>query len=350
MKKFENYGKENPLGKFEDVKYLGNNQGKQLYVIVVGESTNRKHFSLYNNYHRNTTPLLSEIKDELHLFTDVISPHTYTIGSLSKALTLGNYENPEGKYQGTIIQLFNQANFKTYWVSSQRPIGMMDTHVMKIGTSAQNFMFLNTKHTSRRTPYDINLVDKLKDIVKEDGDKKVVFLHMLGTHMNYKRRYPNEFEVFTDTPRTKFKRAKAYEAINAYDNAVRYNDYVLREIIETVRNSRLNGYVLYFSDHGQEVFDKMDFQGHTIDEETTTNMYEIPMFLWKTNYDDSTYFDGFQLNRKYMIDDLIHSIADISKIKSKQIDTTRSIFNEAFKERERIVKDTINFDTYFFRE
>ena len=48
-----------------------------------------------------------------------------------------------------------------------------------------------------------------------------------------------------------------------------------------------------------------------------------------------------------MTDDMFHSIADISNISSDQVDTTRSIFNESFKEIKRIIKDTIDFDSYF---
>jgi heptose-I-phosphate ethanolaminephosphotransferase len=223
----------------------------------------------------------------------------------------------------------------------------MDTHVTKIGTGAYKSIFLNTKHTSDRTILDIELVNALKDIVQEEGNKKVVFLHMLGTHLNYKMRYPKEFEVFKNTPITKYKKKKAFETINAYDNAIRYNDYILRNIIEVVRKENLNGFVSYFSDHGQEVFGDMDFFGHTIDEEISKNMYEIPMFLWTTEeYNLNNSFE-FDLNRKYMIDDLIHSIADISNIKSDQIDSTRSIFSKSFKERKRIIKDTIDFDSYY---
>jgi heptose-I-phosphate ethanolaminephosphotransferase len=51
--------------------------------------------------------------------------------------------------------------------------------------------------------------------------------------------------------------------------------------------------------------------------------------------------------RKYMIDDLIYSAADLLDIEAMEIDYSRSIFNINFKERKRIIKDTINYDTYF---
>ncbi|MGM5470667.1 phosphoethanolamine transferase [Flavobacteriaceae bacterium LMO-SS05] len=347
MNKYKIYGKEHKMGEFTNIEHNNLSKGKELYVIVVGESTNKKHFNLYHNYYRETTPQLNTIKDDLYVFDNVISPHTYSIGSLTKVLTLGNYENKDKIYGGSIIQLFNQANFKTYWISNQRPVGMMDTQITKIGMGASKSVFLNTNHAKETTAFDIDLVNSLSQIFEEDGDKKVIFLHMLGTHLNYKNRYPKNEAYFKDIPITNFKNKKAYEIINSYDNAIRYNDKLLKNIIDITEQQNAISYVLYFSDHGQEVFDEIDFAGHTIDEQITRNMYEIPMFLWLSKKYKAISPRDFNLSTKYMTDDLFHSIADISNIKSNETDFTRSIFNKNFKERKRIIKDTINYDTYF---
>ena len=47
------------------------------------------------------------------------------------------------------------------------------------------------------------------------------------------------------------------------------------------------------------------------------------------------------------IDDLFHSMADLFSIKAKEVDYTRSIFSEHFKERKRIVGDSVDYDNYF---
>ncbi|MCF8272437.1 MAG: phosphoethanolamine transferase [Flavobacteriaceae bacterium] len=345
MKKFEKYGKENKLGSFTNVQHEEN--GKELYVIVLGESTNKKHFNLYNNYYRETTPQLNSIKNDLFVFSNVISAHSYTIGALSKALTLGNYENPDDIYKGSIIQLLNQANFNTYWVSNQRPVGMMDTHITKIGLGASKSFFLNTKHTSENTVLDVELIKTMRNILMEKSNKKIIFLHMLGTHLSYNNRFPESETYFKDVPKTKFKTKKAYQTINDYDNAIRYNDKLLKQIIDLVKAENETSFVLYFSDHGQEVYDDINFSGHTIDEKITKNMYEIPMFLWVSDAYKSKNTLKFDVNKKYMTDDIFHSIADISNVSSNQLDSTRSIFNKSFKERKRIIKDTIDFDGYF---
>ena len=86
-----------------------------------------------------------------------------------------------------------------------------------------------------------------------------------------------------------------------------------------------------------------------IDEKITKSMYEIPMFLWVSDKYKSKNNLKINIDNKYMTDDMFHSIADISNVTSDQIDSTRSIFNEKFKERKRIIKDTIDFDFFFNR-
>src|SRR5690606_14130732 len=99
------------------------NDAPQTYVVIIGESTSARNMGLYG-YYRNTNPLLTEIKDELLIFNDVISPHTHTIPSLNKMLSLSNFENPDVIHCGSIVQLANAAGFSTYWISNQQPIGI----------------------------------------------------------------------------------------------------------------------------------------------------------------------------------------------------------------------------------
>lgn len=337
----------NKYGNFKNVRRESINNEQEIYIIIVGEATSRLHFGLYD-YYRDTTPLLEKIKEELIIYNDVISPETYTIASLTKALTLGNYENPNAKYDGSIIQLLNQANFNTYWVSNQKPIGANDSHITKMGLGADKSIFLNIKHSREKTLYDGSLVEKMNEILLEEGNKKVVFLHTLGTHVNYSNRYPDDFKIFNDQiPKSKFQKEHIYEEINAYDNAVRYTDYIIRTVIETTKKHDANSFVLYFSDHGEEVYDDIEFSGHFRDKMKTRNVYEIPFILWQSESYKKRKTIYPNLESKYMIDDLFHSLADLVGVKANEVDSTRSIFNKYFKERKRIVKDTVDYDNVF---
>lgn len=67
----------------DNIKEVTSVEDPQTYVVIIGESTSSRNMGLYG-YYRNTNPLLSEIKEELLIFEDVIAPHTHTITSLNK--------------------------------------------------------------------------------------------------------------------------------------------------------------------------------------------------------------------------------------------------------------------------
>lgn len=317
-------GNNNP---FTDLIFTGDSG---THVVVIGESTSRLHFGLYG-YQRNTTPRLTELKDEIKLFKDVTSGDTYTVGSLVKALMVKH----KGKYVGNVIQMFKQAGFKTYWLSNQPPIGIYETLVTKIGLSADVVKFTNAENYFQPTLFDEILFPEIDQALKAPEQKQIIFIHLMGTHADYAYRYPKSFSLFP----TALKDNKQ-NAVNHYDNAIFYSDFVTRSIIERARKTKASS-VLFFSDHGEEVFDSIDFVGHPPNGTFTYNMVEIPFFVWGINQKKVS---PEYLDRKFSINDLSHSLADLYGVYAKEIDTTRSVFHKSFVERPRIVWDTILID------
>ena len=316
---------------------------KELHIVVIGESTSRKHLSLYN-YHINTNPLLSGIKDELLIYNNVISPHAQTIKTLEKVLTLGNYENIENIYNGTMVQLLNSAGFNTYWISNQQAKGKHETLVYKISKPTKKQIFIN-KPQNNKISYDGNLLAPLKKIVAKNENKQFIFIHLIGTHTSYSKRYPEEFNILKSNKNS----SKKQKTINEYDNAILYNDYVINSIINTVKGTNKSSFVIYFSDHGEDVFDtgeKLLMHNESIG---TKPMFDIPFIVFFSDsfkeYNSTIFIDE---NRPYMIDDLIFSISDLLKISFNQNETTRSIFSRSFNEsRKRVILRGINYDTNF---
>lgn len=337
--------KNNKLGGFTNVSREFNSKEKEVYVVVIGESTTRSHLGIYN-YYRNTTPNLNTIKDELLIYNDVISPHAYSVGALTKILTLGNYENPDLISKGSIIQLINAAGFETYWLSNQRPIGPFESMITKISLSSKNHQFLTTTVAGNSTVLDGKLLEAYDDIINNEVDKKVIFIHMMGTHHHYENRYPESFNTFNDEPKTKFRSNDSFEKINHYDNAILYNDFIISEVIQKLDSLNAKSFALYFSDHGEEMYSALGMAGHNEDI-YSQQMFEIPFFLWQSQKMEKESDLLFKSNRKYMIDDMFHSLADLLSISAKEVDTSRSIFNKGFNERKRVIKDTINYDIFF---
>jgi heptose-I-phosphate ethanolaminephosphotransferase len=336
--------KKNKIGNFNNVSRLSNDE-EEIYVVIIGESTSRKHLGIYN-YYRETTPQLNKRRDELFVYKDVISPHAYSVGALTKILTLANYENPEKSYEGSIIQLINNVGFETYWLSNQRPIGPYESMVTKICLSAKNHKFLTTTIAGNSKVLDEELLVEFDKVIGNNINKKFIFLHLMGTHHHYENRYPKNFKKFIDEPQTNFKSDESSIKVNHYDNAILYNDFIISKVIDKVDELNTKSFVLYFSDHGEEMYDNINTAGHNEDI-YSQKMFEVPFFLWQSpKYKHDKKFQFIE-DRKYMIDDLFHGIADLLSVNALEVDYSRSIFNENFKERKRIIKDTINFDDFF---
>ncbi len=328
-----NKQQQNKYGDFANV--VAELSGDELYVFVIGESTNRNHMQLYG-YHRATNPKLTSIQHELTVYNDIVSAHAYTIASLTRALRLTNEIRG-----GNIIQLLNAAKFNTYWLSNQAPIGLYETLVTKIGMTAEHTKFTSSETWFYKAPYDEIILSHFKDFVAKDGPK-VVFIHLLGTHGAYDMRYPDRFKKF-DPALMRSKDPK----VDHYDNAVLYNDHVVHEIINITKARNQKSFVLYFSDHGEEVYDEIDYAGHSVDQNITRNMFEIPFVLWQSKAFQALQSVENKTNRKFSLDNLSHAIADLCGVKSDKVDYSKSLFSQEFTPSPRIILDSLNYDLKF---
>lgn len=333
-------------GLFEDASSSLGQQNEGVYVLILGESTARSHMGLYG-YERQTTPRLNSISNSLWTFNDVISPNTHTIESVTKMLTRGNYENLDLTSKGSIIQLANAAGFKTIWLSNQRPVGVHESLVTKIARSAAEVRFMTTMHGRHNRILDQDLLPELDAILDTPSNKpKFIIVHLSGTHMLYENRYPEDEQVFLDTPNIGYKSYDNYRTVNHYDNAVLYTDFIINNIIQKIKGLETKSTVLYLSDHGEELFQDADFSGHNEDV-ATKSMYDIPFFLWQSDIYKKDKSLTFHANRKYMADDFFHTMAHVLQISSTMVDTTRSIFSKSFKIRPRLVLTGQDYDTLF---
>jgi heptose-I-phosphate ethanolaminephosphotransferase len=339
---YDEYGLDEPLGNFQGVTSKKTNERK-VFVVVIGESTTRHRMSLYG-YPRRTSPKLEEMRDELVVFNDVISPHTHTIPSLSKIMSLKNYEDENELKKGSIIQLMNKAGFETTWVSNQKPVGFHENLVTKMANASSRLYFLNVRNYNVLSQYDEVILEPLNEVLQRDKDQFII-IHLLGTHAGYKNRYPDSFKYFKEEPPI-LNDPKGLEVVNHYDNAVRYNDFIISEIIDEVKKQNAVSYVLYFSDHGEDVYQVLKGASHT-ETNGTYPMYDVPFVLWQSKKFKENYNLEFREERPYMLDDLIYSISNLSGIEFEGIEPERSLFNESFKPRQRIIYDGKNYDSIF---
>lgn len=322
---------------------VSNNDEEALYVVIIGESTTRNNMGIYG-YYRDTNPNLNKVKNELHLFQNVISPHIQTILSLDKVLSMADYQHPENNKLGTVLQLANQAGFETYWLSNQKPIGAYESLVSLYAKASKNRFYVSNIYEDVNK-YDEILLPKLKETINKKASKKMIFLHLEGSHISYHTKYPASYSFFTDEPHTQFKSAESYQIINEYDNSIRYNDFVVSQIINLVKNTNKNSYVVFFADHGEEVFKDYDYFGHH--ESIGSNaMFEIPFIIWTSDKynENSTINFNDHLERKYNLEDFIYSFSELSRIEFDQFQSEKSIFNTDFRFKKRLILKNVDYD------
>ncbi|WP_367061294.1 sulfatase-like hydrolase/transferase [Algibacter sp. 2305UL17-15] len=331
----------------DNLKLKDSSFNNQTCVVIIGESTTRWHMQLYG-YDRPTNPKLKELKDELYIFSDVIAPNVHTILSLDKILTFSDYSNSNKENNASVVQLANMAGFETYWLSNQQAIGLHESVSTLLGLSAKNQYFFAGDDNSAIS-YDEVIFGKLEEILNDEVERKVVFIHLMGTHSRYNYRYPKNYSIFTQDDyqdASLFKKSRQ-KKIDYYDNAVLYNDFVVRNIIDMVDKTGDNSSVIYFSDHGDDLYDtSFDIVGHD-EYHGTRPMYEVPFLLWLSSKHFLKKNDGElreYVNRKYILEDFEHTFADLLGVTHNLYEPNKSIINSNFKEKTRLVKNGIDYD------
>jgi len=316
-----------------------------VFVVVLGESTSTYHMSLYD-YFRETNPLLEARKDELETYTDVVTPDTYTIGVMKKVLTFADHEHPEYYTQkASVVELFNAAGFETYWISNQ-------AFLSKFGGS-YGAIAMESKHV-----YDLSVLKKHDEIVLPYLDEvlndsvtanKIIFIHLMGSHHTYSYRYPSEFEQFNHAERDDltgkdFLNNRMKKTIDEYDNSVLYGDFIVNSIIDQVKDKNTSSFVLYFSDHGEEIYETRDAQGHFM-----SNIYPcqslIPFILWQSEiYKESNLDLVIDTSRPYSIENVIHSLSTLSGLQYENYQSEKSIFSTEYKVPEKRMVGKEDYD------
>lgn len=321
-----------------EVKIVKQDTVPQVIVVVIGESLNKHHMSLYG-YPRETNPLLSEYGDSLIVYKDVVAPQVHTIPVIRSLMSMSDTDHPEYFTQKpSLYELFNRAGYGTYLVSNQ--------DFSEECKSSYDILFTLAKKKYNLAPYkqhDDIVLPVLDTILKSSTNNKLILIHLIGNHMAYEFRYPKEYIVFNnkkdglvkDAP---FRDEKAKKTIDKYDNSVLYNDFIIHSIIQTLKeNSRQDGIMIYFSDHGEELYDYREFAGHAY-EKVSPTMCEVPFMVWMSpSYRKFRSDLVFDESRTCSTEDFIYSVSDIAGISYKDYDYTRSMFSASFTPRERYI-------------
>lgn len=324
----ENYKEASRNFKFE-AKSERSLYAPEVYVMVVGETARAHNFSLYG-YPRDTNPLLSKTQG-IKAFPNVTTQSNTTHKSVPMLLSAASAEDFERLFhEKGILVAFKEAGFHTVFISNQLP---NHSFIDFLGEQADEHYFLKKEDALQGNHYDEDLLQKLDEILpKADASssahyryrKLFVVLHTYGSHFNYQERYPRSFAYFKPDSRSEAKSENRRDLLNAYDNTIRYTDYILHGIIERLQKwegiqTKTDGVygqpisaMLYTSDHGENIFD--DERSLFLHAAPKASDYElhVPFIIWTS--------EGF--SKQYP--DILKALGEN---RSKQVQSSLSAFH-----------------------
>ncbi len=318
-------------------------------IFIIGESESRHFMSLYG-YNKPTTPFCDNYEKVGNLvkMTDVISAQAVTGFSTNLVLTFLNNETKNKSIAETnnFINALKKCGYTAYWASNQTLYGVDVSYLSYCSKlcdfSTYTVRNFNAEHVNGLRKTDDELVNILDGYLKDSkGNKNFYFFHLLGSHYDYKHRYPSSFQKFNPEDIENTYTQDQKKVIANYLNSILFTDYVLNEIIKRFENK--NAILIYISDHGEELW-QAGFCGHSATN-TSKWMLDIPMFFWFSNEFKKVYPDKVDKiksasNKPFMIDDIIHVVLDLSDIKTTEYDASRSVINDAYIQRERVINGT----------
>ena len=287
---------------------------KAVVVLVIGESARKANFQLYG-YQRDTNPLLSKQKD-LKVY-EATSCATYTTAG-SKAIL-------EPKNTDKLYELLPNYAFRmgvdVAWRTSNwgEPPIHIDEYVADTDLADQ--------YPDVDKNYDGILFAGLRERIESSPKSKVlIILHTSTSHgPKYADKYPKEFEVFKPVAKNVEEGEKNIATlVNAYDNTIRYTDYLLDNLINTLRDmTEWKSAMIFISDHGESLGENKIFMHGLPMKLAPKVQYEIPFLIW-TSKDFRDYKSELPevLEQHYVF----HSVLNLLSIESPAYDKDHDVF------------------------
>lgn len=318
-------------------------------VLVLGESTNRQRMSLYG-YPRETTPRLDALnaQGELLVFRDVVTSRPYTIEALQQILSFADSKSLDRFYnEPTLLNMMKQAGYEITWITNQQTQTRRNTMLTTFSQMADHQVYLNNNRQQNASQYDEAVLEPVSQALESAAPKKLIIVHMLGTHRGYSYRYPKSFAHFKDNAGAPAWITPALlDEYNSYDDAVRYNDHVVASLIDATRARDDNSLLVFFSDHGEEVYDDPDalFTGRN-EGAPTPAMYTVPFLVWaspefKQHRDLSSW--AAAVDRPYSNAHFIHTFAQMVGLSFTALQRQDSLISADFTPSPRWVGDPMN--------
>lgn len=261
----------------------------EIYVIVIGESEGRDYMHYYSDIDAlPNTPWLDAASrsENLVVFDNAYSHHTHTVPNVTAALTDGRAITgltfPKGQ---NLISLARSAGMQTAWISNQYALGPYDSPYAAIAHLADYTKYVSATDLGKARVLDSAIIPEFSSVLekRQPGSNQTVVVHLMGSHQPYADRLPAQNVEYSIEGDCFFGSASKTRRINfnRYADTIRYTDSTLRELIEALRKyNHLSAALVYFSDHGEDVFSKDGDHDYKF---FTWSKARIPVFVWMSD-------------------------------------------------------------------
>ena len=333
-------------------------------VFIIGESYIRDHSQLYG-YDKETSPYqFARAKNSEHshlvCFDNVISPSNLTSIVFKNVLSLHSVDDSLNNWESFPLfpVLFRKAGFQVTFITNQ--------YVQSLSTDVFNFsggLFLNDNRLSelqfdhrnvKAHRYDEDLLVDYDSLAQFSKKNNLIIFHLAGQHFEFYKRFPDHMKVFSTqdyAKRTDLSDSEK-QIVADYDNATRYNDYVLNEIIR--RFEEKDAILIYMPDHGEECYDEIHRMGRmaggSISSAMARQEYRIPFWIWCSKMYISNHPQIYNSilknkNRSFMTDDISHMLLFLAGIETSYYNDKRNILSDKFDvNRTRLLEGKVDYD------
>lgn len=300
---------------------------REVYVLVIGEASRAASWQMYG-YERKTNPLLSA-REDITLFRNVVTQSNTTHKSVPMILSSVHTSQHKELYRRSgIPALFNEAGFKTYFISNQSPQGAM---IDNLAHDAHSVEYMDAPRL------DMQLVEAMRRALEEDKSQKILFiLHTYGSHFSYHQRYPREFACFMPDDDVAINRRNIELIRNAYDNSILYTDYFLNEVISTLEQMEgVSSAMYYCADHGEDLFDGRKKRFLHASPTVTYHQLHVASLAWFSPrycelFPDKVEAARMNCSAPATTHSVFHTMADMASISSPYVEEKASLLNRYF--------------------
>ena len=339
-------------------------------IVVIGESFIREHAALYG-YPLQTTPCLTHEQKagRLFVFTDMVSPYNQTtrvIRNLLSCNSLGHEEDWSSAPPFTAV--YKKNGYHVAFYDNQKNFDMGFVFAYSLNTYLYHPQIVEACYDETNDStfeYDGQLIDyyRRQSTVNckpstVNYHHRLVLFHLLGQHVSFEYRYPEGFAHFT-TDSLNFRKEpwltdEMRQDIAHYDNATRYNDHVMQQIISLYGQE--NTIVIGLSDHGEEVYDYRDNLGRddwnmgSDPRQVLRWQYMVPFVVWCSDKYAASHPDRIEqlqnaTNRPAMLDNICQLLFYLSGLNTPYYRRERNILSPDYVCPKRIINDSLDGDS-----